>query len=258
MSAKSRALKAYLSSHPDIKQKRIEQIRRLQPLAVEKAREKTLGQPLSEEHKRRIREAKLKSGYHHSEETRRKIGEKGEGRIPWNKGKKCPQISKKLKGRSKRFRGKKNPNLARYGEKNPFYGRHHSDATKEKLRQKILSKIHESPEYLQKLIRNTKVDHHPTKPERDLIELIRKHSLPFKFVGDGKVIIHGKCPDFINNNGGKQVIEVFGDYWHKPEEEQERMAAFAEYGFETLIIWEHELENPSEVLAKVETFIGGI
>ena len=55
----------------------------------------------------------------------------------------------------------------------------------------------------------------PNKPEQILIKLLSK-LLPneYKFVGNGKVIIGGKCPDFINVNGQKKIIEHFGDYWH--------------------------------------------
>lgn len=34
------------------------------------------------------------------------------------------------------------------------------------------------------------------------------------FVGIG-----GLCPDFVNCNGKKVIIELFGDYWHDLDEE---------------------------------------
>ena len=42
------------------------------------------------------------------------------GRIPWNKGKKCPQLS---------------------GENNPFYGKHHTQKTIEKIRQSAIKQF---------------------------------------------------------------------------------------------------------------------
>jgi len=39
----------------------------------------------------------------------------------------------------------------------------------------------------------------------------------WKYAGDGSLIIRGKCPDFVNVNGRKLIIEVFGDYWHSEE-----------------------------------------
>jgi len=96
----------------------------------------------------------------------------------------------------------------------------------------------------------------PTKPEKRLINVIQKYGLPYDYVGDGKVIIEGKCPDFINNNGAKRIIEVFGDVYHNPDKsfieisyqrtEQGRKELFAKYGFETLILWDSRINQMSD------------
>lgn len=39
--------------------------------------------------------------------------------------------------------------------------------------------------------------------------IINQLNLPYKFVGNGEVIIARKCPDFINTNGEKTAVEVF-------------------------------------------------
>ena len=41
------------------------------------------------------------------------------------------------------------------------------------------------------------------------------------------------------------------------EEEQERKEAFAQFGYETLIIWEHELKNETAMLNKIESWVEG-
>ena len=41
---------------------------------------------------------------HHTEETKRKMSESSKGQIPWNKGKKCSQISEALRGHKYFFR----------------------------------------------------------------------------------------------------------------------------------------------------------
>lgn len=103
----------------------------------------------------------------------------------------------------------------------------------------------------------------PNKPEKQLNLLLNK-ILPkeYKFVGDGKVIIDKLCPDFININGQKKIIELYGDYWHsnkrtgrtKKQEENIRIKTYKKYGYKTLIIWEHELKDLDRVKEKVYNF----
>lgn len=94
----------------------------------------------------------------------------------------------------------------------------------------------------------------PSKPEMALLRIIEDNKLPFEYVGDGEVIIGRKCPDFININGKKQVVELFGDYWHRGQNPQDRVEVFAHYGFSTLVIWQHELKEPDKVLVKLQEF----
>lgn len=80
----------------------------------------------------------------------------------------------------------------------------------------------------------------------------------YKFIGDGKVIIDGFNPDFINTNGQKKIIELYGDYWHNRKEVKERdkrrIKSYKKYGYKTLIFWEYELKEPEHVIAKVIEF----
>ena len=76
----------------------------------------------------------------------------------------------------------------------------------------------------------------------------------FKYTGDGSIIIEGKMPDFININGQKKIIELFGNYWHKKEDEMIRMEYFNKYGYDTLIIWEDEIKNLEAVKTKLIAF----
>jgi very-short-patch-repair endonuclease len=75
----------------------------------------------------------------------------------------------------------------------------------------------------------------------------------YKFVGNGKVIIAGKCPDFINMSGQK-IIEIYGDWWHKGQNPQKRVNTFREYGFKTLVLWEHEFNDLKTLVEKVTEF----
>lgn len=93
------------------------------------------------------------------------------------------------------------------------------------------------------------------KSEKKLENLLSK-ILPneYKYVGLGEVILAGKCPDFVNVNGQKKIIELYGDYWHKGETGEDRISLFKQYGYQTLIIWEHELENKELLENKVLQF----
>ena len=70
---------------------------------------------------------------------------------------------------------------------------------------------------------------------------------------NGGFSLHGKVPDFVNINGRKLVIELFGSHWHEPKEEWYRKKLFASYGFKTIVIWESELDKPFDVVEKIKT-----
>lgn len=165
--------------------------------------------------------------------------------IPWNKDK-AGIIPSWNKGKhnvySKETLDKMS--LAKKGKPTWNKGKHLSDAHRKKVA---------SPENVRK--RMLAMNIHPNKPEALLLELIQENHLPFKYVGNGEIIIERKCPDFININGKKQVIELYGDYWHKGEDSQARVNIFASYGFTTLIIWEHELKYPEKVITKLKEFM---
>ena len=105
----------------------------------------------------------------------------------------------------------------------------------------------------------------PNKPEKFLTKLFQKFfPNEWKYIGDGKdkdSIIGGRCPDFIHVNQ-KKIIEFFGDYHHgekrtgvsNKQHEQERIDHFAKYGYQTLIIWEHELKGIKKLVNKLRKF----
>ena len=86
------------------------------------------------------------------------------------------------------------------------------------------------------------------------------YACEWAYTGDGQVILAGLNPDFVNVNGQKKIIEVFGDYWHgkratKPTQREDvRCAIFAKYGFRTLVIWEHELDDMVAVSNRIRVF----
>lgn len=102
----------------------------------------------------------------------------------------------------------------------------------------------------------------PNKPETSVLNILNElYPNEWKFTGDGQVIIDGLNPDFINTNGKKLIIEVFGDYWHrqnvKPYRVNEgRVDVYAQFGYKTLIIWERETKNKELLKQKIQEFAG--
>jgi len=139
-----------------------------------------------------------------------------------------PEVREKFKGENNPMFGKKRPDFAdRYGKKDEF----------EKNRWKAIAKK-------------------PTKPELEINKLLDKYFPDeWRYVGNGKFIIEGKCPDFVNINGKKKVIELFGDFWHQDDNPQDRIDMFKEYGWDCLIIWESELKGQiNKLLDKIMEF----
>ena len=81
-----------------------------------------------------------------------------------------------------------------------------------------------------------------------------RHPGEYEYTGDGKVVIDGLCPDFTNVSGKNQVIELFGDYFHKGENLQGRIDKYAESGFNCLIIWEHDLKDIDSIALRMKQF----
>ena len=126
-----------------------------------------------------------------------------------------------------------------------------SKTFREKMSQ-IVQECWKDPDYARKVLTQFLQQ---TRPEQ-LMEHLLDELFPgeYEYVGDGQLIIGGKCPDFANVNGKKKLIEVFGDYWHAGQDPQERIDFFCQYGFDCLVIWESELENLEEVAEKLRQF----
>lgn len=94
----------------------------------------------------------------------------------------------------------------------------------------------------------------PNGLETKMIGIVSELKIPFEYVGDGSLIIGGLCPDFVNKTAKKELIEVFGSYWHEPREEKIRGAIFRKYGYRTLVVWDYEFNNKKKLLRKITKF----
>ena len=80
----------------------------------------------------------------------------------------------------------------------------------------------------------------PNNAEMTLFGIMCYLGLPYKYTGNGQFILSGMCPDFVHLNNRK-IVEMYGERWHLPQEEQERIELFARSDYQTLIIWHKEL-----------------
>jgi len=95
----------------------------------------------------------------------------------------------------------------------------------------------------------------PNRKEKKLLNLLeRQFPGQYAYTGDGKVTINHLVPDFINCNGRKEVIELYGDYWHRGEDPAIRIEQYSMLGFACLVIWEHELKDEAVILEKIASF----
>jgi len=166
----------------------------------------------------------------------RMLGEKnpGFGNPPWNKGKTAcysdevrQQMGADKKGKIPAMKGK-----------------HFPPEVVEKNRQAILA-CWQDPKYIAKQMEARGV--RPNRLELKLLKILTPFG--FQYVGDGQLIIGGKCPDFWN--GDHKLIELYGDYWHSGDNPEERIDHFGKHGYDCLVIWEHELQNMEQMKAKV-------
>ena len=161
-----------------------------------------------------------------------------------------------IKSRTEKLKGSKRPDLALL----------HKDPEYKKRVKGIFSRLNKDPEFIKK--RMKAITKKPNKKETILINLFKQNELPYKYVGDGELIIGNKCPDFVNCNGQKKIIELFGDVFHNPKKsffdidwkrtDVGTKAIYSQYGFKTLIIWENELKDLDKVLEQIKRFDGGI
>ncbi len=186
----------------------------------------------------RVRKSSEKSsrmtGHKHSDEARAKMSNSQKGNNTWSRGRPLSAEHKERIGEAVKKRWE-----------NPEYRAKQIRQLKERWADKDYASR------VRALI--VKGNHSkPTRPEKQLIDIIERHHLPFRYTGDGSFIICGYSPDFVNCNGEKTVIEVFGDYWHGKgarnwkETEPGRIMTFNSFGYRCIVIWENELNSQTD------------
>ncbi len=146
-------------------------------------------------------------------------------------------------------------------------GRHRTEAEKKSMgkKLKIIMKLKwQNPEYVAKALKSWR--RNPNKQERKL-NTILQNLFPneYKMNTKGKVmVLGGKVPDFVNVNGQKKIVELYGDYFHsrrfaercnkefKPP--QDRIDYFKKLGWDTIVIWGKELKDTQNLESKLLEF----
>jgi G:T-mismatch repair DNA endonuclease (very short patch repair protein) len=148
-----------------------------------------------------------------------------------------------LKGRPKSEEWKRKASLAKMGARNPMKNPETARkmaATKRgrpNPKHKEYWRLHHD-EQLRKMMAGEHKK--PNKLEKQLIELIERAGLPFKYVGNW---------DFI----------LGGNYWYTVKAREtidERVTRFREHGYETLVLWEREMGDEQLIADKIRRFCG--
>lgn len=150
---------------------------------------------------------------------------------------------------------------------NPEYRVRRIHPQSQETRQKI-SETHKDlwqcPQFVKKMM--LAFHKKPTKPELKLEAILKKHFPQYQYNGDGRlgITLGGLTPDFPNVNGKKDLIELFGDYYHSPKVLRDRwqgselgkIMIYNSVGWRCLVIWEHELKEltEEEIVAKIKSF----
>lgn len=188
---------------------------------------------LSESHKGIKQSAELirkrvesRRGYRPTEETKAKTSASEKGKIvSAETRKKCSEANKGIR-RSPATEFK-------------------SDSMKAKYR---------DPSYIEKMRKAWNIK--PNKAEVRMLELLNAlYPNEWKYTGDFSFTINGKCPDFVNCNGKKLIIEYFGDHWHQGDDPKKRSDVFKPYGYETLVIWGSEMKSIENVISRIHSFV---
>ena len=204
------------------------------------------------------------------------------GKHPWNYAL-TKETDFRLKHRSEEMTGTSRPDLSILAKKrwsdSEFKKMMSEIFSKSEKNQKALNKLmlqYRSPEVQKKAylkISNTlkqkwldedfaldQVSKHSFKPNKKEIFLNAflqdKFFNVYRYVGDGSFWIgHPPMnPDYLGNRGNNKVIELFGEHWHEPEDEQKRIEAFKKLGYDCLVIWTAELKDEKRLFDKINEF----
>ena len=120
-------------------------------------------------------------------------------------------------------------------------GNRHSDAAKCRIGESLRRAYSEGRRSVQQLLV-------PNLWELKLLAVAQEFG--FWFTGDGSHQVEGRKPDFWD--GGRRVIELYGEYWHEGHDPKDRIGWFAERGYRCLVVWGKELRDMEGVRQRIK------
>lgn len=135
---------------------------------------------------------------------------------------------------------------------NWWKGREHKESTKRILSEKQKAKWR-NPTY--RITQGSAQARKPTKAEKRLLTLLNKwFPNEWMYVGDEALFIEGRNPDYVNKNGQRKVIELFGEYWHEEGEVAAYDKFYTSIGYKCLVVWVSEFKDLPTLRYKLTEF----
>lgn len=200
------------------------------------------------------------------------------GNQPWNKGKKYPapwldkyrfgNRSKAIHNRKEKYTEEERKEIWGKSHKGKHISKKHKIALLQAVQGNTWNKGRRVGEETRKkmsiaqskrtriMIKNMLRRHEKSSLEIVFEKIIKNNKLPYKWVGNGQVMIGRKNPDFVNTNGKKIAIEVYYrkhknqfrsglDKWKK-----DRKIIFSRYGWE-LLFFDETMVNENDVIKAI-------
>jgi hypothetical protein len=79
----------------------------------------------------------------------------------------------------------------------------------------------------------------------------------FKFNGNYQlgVCLDRLVPDFVNVNGQKKIIELYGSWSHRNDDMERKPQRYAKLGYECFIVWDFELKDQVTLKRRLKNYV---
>ena len=118
----------------------------------------------------------------------------------------------------------------------------------------IRKKVRQDPWYMSARIAKTLSHMEKTRVEANLEIILKLLKMPYKYVGNGKLMIGRYCPDFFRRKG-MAVVELNGSHYRRDMNKYKRRIKFIEnQGYRVLLIDGKEMYDLVSLVGKLREF----